>query len=475
MGCIGSTTAYIAESGTEDEYKSTFEEKRTLGQGEFGVVKLVVKKSAPDSDPYAVKLLNKGFVFKDNVLYSPMKPEHLKMEIDILKALGGKKFNLVLDSVYESSSKLYLVTEICAGGELVEYVSENMAEGLRTEEVSRIAHQLLSAVDHCDRHNILHRDIKPENMMFKANTRTAELRLIDFGCATMDMADERGKEHETFAGTPFYISPEMFQNKYTSKTDVFSAGVVLYVLVAGYPAQSLQAAFNLLQKANRDLKTLPGMPEDMPETYYEMLNKMLTYRWKGRKSAGEMLDDEFVMFHKALGSKSPRKSMMRTQSVLLKGTGDNAAAAFGFGKFQRSLTLIVATMLERVDIVSLISQAECIVSADDNMESKLGVIEVKDIKNILKKMGKSDCVAAIQKQKNAQAYDSYSYDYTLLKQFTKNRGPKDDGNHDLTSASSSSRSFKISKNIQHLSSRRMTSGDFTRKRTSMSKTQSVYM
>ncbi len=101
--------------GIEAEYKASFDEKIQLGQGEFGVVKLVEKQNAPTADHFAVKVLNKGFTLKDNVLYTPMKPEILKMEINILRALGGKNFNLFLDSVYESSSKLYLVTEICTG------------------------------------------------------------------------------------------------------------------------------------------------------------------------------------------------------------------------------------------------------------------------------------------------------------------------------------------------------------------------
>ena len=84
---------------------------------------------------------------------------------------------------------------------MLEYTAKNMAEGLRTEDVSRIAYQLLSAVDHCDKHNIFHRDIKPENIMFKSNTKNAELRLIDFGCATMD--EEAGNEHVTFAGETY--------------------------------------------------------------------------------------------------------------------------------------------------------------------------------------------------------------------------------------------------------------------------------
>lgn len=118
MGCASSSAAkgvYASESGTEAEYKATFEEKKVLGEGEFGVVKLVVKRNDPSEEPYAVKLLNKGFVFKDNTLYTPMKPEVLKMELDILRELNGQKFNLALEAIYESSSKVYMITEMCSG------------------------------------------------------------------------------------------------------------------------------------------------------------------------------------------------------------------------------------------------------------------------------------------------------------------------------------------------------------------------
>merc|ERR1719296_568416 len=169
MGCGMSKAPISAESGTESDYKNAFDEQKVLGKGEFGVVKLVIKKSDPAAEPLAVKILNKGFVFKDNTLYTPMNPETLMVEIDILRKLGGKRYNLLLDSVYESSSKVYVVTEMCAGGEMLEYTSKNMAKGLRTEDVSRVAFQLLSAVDQCERYNILHRDIKPENILFKAN------------------------------------------------------------------------------------------------------------------------------------------------------------------------------------------------------------------------------------------------------------------------------------------------------------------
>ena len=239
-------------------------------------------------------------------------------------------------------------------------------------------------------------------IVFKSNSKDAELRLIDFGCATMDST--KGITHQTFSGTPFYISPEIFQKEYTTKTDVFSVGVVLYVLVAGYPAEMLQAAFNLLHKSKRDLRSLPGMPTDMPETYFDMLDKLLTYRYKGRKSAGEMLkEDDFVLFHqeqqddaapmkmtKGKSRTNRRVSMKRTASIVLSGTGEKAALAFGFTKFARSLTAILATMLKHPDIKALLANVDAHLEKDDSLDAKLGVIKVDDLIKILESMGKKD-------------------------------------------------------------------------------------
>jgi len=487
MGCATSKQEpYTANAGTEAEYKERFTDSKTLGQGEFGIVKLVTDKST--NIQLASKILNKGFTFKDNTLYPPMDAAELKMEIDILKVLNGQAYNLLLESIYESPSKVYVVTEICSGGEMLEYAGNNFKEGLRTEDVSRMAFQLLSAVDHCDRYNILHRDIKPENIMFKSNSKDAELRLIDFGCATMDTT--KNMTHQTFSGTPFYISPECFQKEYTTKTDVFSVGVVLYVLVAGYPAEQLQAAFNLLHKSKRDLKSLPGMPTDMPETYFDMLDKLLTYRYKVRKSAGDMLEeDDFVLFHqehgddvatttkmmtKAKSRTSRRASMKRTASIVLSGTGEKAALAFGFTKFARALTTILATMLNHGDIKALLANVDEHLKKDDSLDTKLGVIKVDDLIKILESMGKKDCIAAIDKQKNVDTYKSYNYEYTLLKAFD-NKAATDARNAGTGVESSSLKKSSA----MGLSARKLTaSGGSSMRKLNMKKSrqaQSVYI
>ncbi|ACI65040.1 predicted protein, partial [Thalassiosira pseudonana CCMP1335] len=239
-----------------------------------------------------------------------MKKEVLQGEVEILRRLNGECFNLKLVAVYETPSTILMVTEYCEGGEMIPYVTKafNSAGGLRTEDVSRISFQLWSAVDHCARHRVIHRDIKPENIMFCTTKKDSELRLIDFGSGTLDGSEGSSENpqdgtddverHHTFAGSAFYISPEMFQRTYTSKTDVWSAAATLYVLVAGYPADQLQKTFNILQsnKAKR-LKNLPNMPDNMPDSFYDMLEGALAFRHKSRLDAGQLMKGEFAQFH----------------------------------------------------------------------------------------------------------------------------------------------------------------------------------
>lgn len=315
---------------------------------------------------------------------------------------------------------------------MMEYVG-NREEDLRTEDVSRIAFQLLSAVDHCSKCGIIHRDIKPENVMFQDPTPNAELRLIDFGSGTMDKP--RGTDgteaemHTTFAGSAFYISPEMYQRTYTDKTDVWSVGATLYVLVAGYPADKLQKAFNILQTSqNRQLKTLPNLPDEMPDSFYELLEGLLTYRHKRRPSAGQMLKSDFVQFHKeyeegnllsldevaAAAASKPSSGgtigRSRTTSISLKGSVDRHNLFLGFKKYERSLTALLATMLSKKELNTVISllrskvhtgdemaEAAAIAAAavaaeegkdfvddgDINKEEQLSVVKVSDLKDIL--------------------------------------------------------------------------------------------
>jgi serine/threonine protein kinase len=318
-----------------------------LGKGQFGRVILVEEKDAKRR--FACKILPKGFAFEANVLYKPVKPHVLRGEVEILRTLhGSSNWCLQLEAVYETSRSIFVVTEVCDGGDLMTWAAAAPGRSLnapwvslRVEDVVRIARQLLTAVAYCDHHAILHRDIKPENVMFVHRGRTSDLRLIDFGSGCTDTTAARNNRsgqperryedrvrHHTMAGTAFYTAPEVFQRNYTGLVDVWSAAVTLYVLVASYPANHhhLQTAFNLLHKSCRDLRTLPGhessstvtMDTDtdrcstMPEAYFDFITQALTYWPEHRPTAQTLLQHAFVQ-----SSSSPCSLLNATEKIAI--------------------------------------------------------------------------------------------------------------------------------------------------------------
>lgn len=452
-----------APDGDGPAFHNRFIEDKVLGEGEFGQVKRVYETSNPNV-PLACKTLKKGMVFKDNQLYPALPPEMLRGEIEILRALQGRDtFCLQLHSIYETPKAILVITEICEGGEMMEFVAAQETD-LRTEDVSRISFQLLSAIDFCAKQNIIHRDLKPQNIMFESNDSKSSLRVIDFGGSVKnDPSNKESLRHTTFCGTPFYNSPEMFAQKYTQKTDVFSIGVTLYVLVAGYPADELQKAFNILQSSakgpKRNLKALPNMPQNMPESYYDMLEELLTFQPKNRKTAGEMTTHTFATFHQDLAKEvaeegeatDKRPSMFLRQSCVLTGTAQRHNVMLGYKNFERSLTTLLATMLSPADLRRLVdlltkTQNELVEGIEDETEAttgsdsdkigssptvgQLGTVPLDRLVKILEDdLDNDGVVKMIKGLPNAAQYNTYAYHTNLLQDFVKPGGaaPETDG------------------------------------------------
>lgn len=145
--------------------------------------------------------------------------------------------NLVkLIEKFEDSKKMYLVQEYLSGEQLFERLKNK--EFLDEEYSRKIFQQILEAINYIHKHNVSHRDIKPENFVFVDNT-SDNVKLIDFGLAMhfkIRPSDNKIMNRmQTRVGTAWYTAPEVFKRQYTEKCDIWSAGVMLYVMLSGYP------------------------------------------------------------------------------------------------------------------------------------------------------------------------------------------------------------------------------------------------
>lgn len=202
----------------EDFYDVPNEE---MGKGHYGVVRKGLRKS--DSVPVAVKT-----VPKRRAVYVEM----LRGEVAILKALDHENIIKLYDE-FEDEAQVHLVFELCSGGELFDPISDAHFR-FSERQASRLVRKLLSTVAYIHERNIVHRDLKPENMLLasKAQGVESELRVIDFGLATPIRAGEVLNKH---VGTPYYIAPEVLEKRYGKECDVWSAGVITFTLLCGYP------------------------------------------------------------------------------------------------------------------------------------------------------------------------------------------------------------------------------------------------
>ena len=196
--------------------------KKVIGHGGFGVV----RRGARIDNPLiqvAIKSINK-FKFKN-------KLEELKNEVDILSKTDHP--NVVkLYEYFDEEYFFHIVTEFCSGGELLDHLTES---GKLTElEVMRYMKDMMTAVNHIHKLGICHRDLKPQNFVFENDRANASLKLIDFGLAHRFQPKQENRLNMTdFAGTTYYMAPEVIKGAYNVKCDIWSLGVIMDLMLTG--------------------------------------------------------------------------------------------------------------------------------------------------------------------------------------------------------------------------------------------------
>uniref|UniRef100_A0A671XSW6 calcium/calmodulin-dependent protein kinase n=1 Tax=Sparus aurata TaxID=8175 RepID=A0A671XSW6_SPAAU len=201
-----------------DEYQ-LYEE---LGKGAFSVVRRCVKKST--GQEYAAKIINtKKLSARDH--------QKLEREARICRLLKHPNIVRLHDSISEEGFH-YLVFDLVTGGELFEDIVAR--EYYSEADASHCINQILESVSHIHQHDIVHRDLKPENLLLASKMKGAAVKLADFGLAIEVQGDQQA--WFGFAGTPGYLSPEVLRkDPYGKPVDIWACGVILYILLVGYP------------------------------------------------------------------------------------------------------------------------------------------------------------------------------------------------------------------------------------------------
>lgn len=220
--------------------------QKKLGHGHYGVVRKCMDRET--NEWYAIKSIRKTKV---------EKIEQLKREIDILREV--KHPNIIrLKEVHEDKRYLHLITELCTGGELFDRIIEmtKTSDGHFSEDdASRLVRSIIGAIAYChDVKGIVHRDLKPENFLYATPGVDAPIKIIDFGLSRYDPNAKFGFM-QTKVGTPYYIAPEVLDGEYTKSCDIWSIGVITYILLCGYPpfyGDTQPIIFQSVRKGNFD-------------------------------------------------------------------------------------------------------------------------------------------------------------------------------------------------------------------------------
>mmetsp|Transcript_41959 Transcript_41959/g.88086 ORF Transcript_41959/g.88086 Transcript_41959/m.88086 type:complete len:409 (+) Transcript_41959:304-1530(+) len=200
-----------------------------LGTGHYGSVRECIDRST--GQRYAVKSICKSD--------PSVKPAGLVREIRLLKSTKHQNIVHLVD-VYEDAKYVHIVTGLCKGGELFDRIIEKASNGdigskcFAEDDAAIVIRQVLEAVSYMHKRGIVHRDIKPENILYETKDEDSPVKVIDFGLARKH---DSGLEPPmtTLVGTPYYIAPEVLRKKYDKSCDLWSVGVVAYILLCGYP------------------------------------------------------------------------------------------------------------------------------------------------------------------------------------------------------------------------------------------------
>ncbi|KAK4439338.1 Calcium-dependent protein kinase [Sesamum alatum] len=265
-----------------EDVKSKYTIGKELGRGQFGVTYSCTEIAT--GQQYACKsILKRKLVSKND-------KEDMKREVHIMQHLSGQPNIVEFKGAYEDRHSVHLVMELCGGGELFDRI---IAQGHYSEKAAAdLCRQIVNVVHHCHFMGVMHRDLKPENFLLSRKDDKGMLKATDFG---LSVFIEEGKVYRDIVGSAYYVAPEVLRRSYGKEIDVWSAGVILYILLSGVPpfwAENEKGIFDAILKEEIDFDSQPW--PSISNSAKDLVRKMLTKDPKRRITSGQVLEHPWI-------------------------------------------------------------------------------------------------------------------------------------------------------------------------------------
>ncbi|KAJ4952821.1 hypothetical protein NE237_029653 [Protea cynaroides] len=265
-----------------EDVRSKYVFGRELGRGQFGITYLVTHRET--NEQFACKsIATRKLVTRDDI-------EDVRREVQIMHHLTGHRNIVELKGAFEDRQSVNLVMELCAGGELFDRI---IAKGHYSEQAAAaVCRQIVTVVHNCHSMGVMHRDLKPENFLFLSSDENSPLKATDFG---LSVFFKPGDVFKDLVGSAYYVAPEVLKRNYGAGADIWSAGVILYILLSGVPpfwGENEQGIFDAILRGHIDFATDPW--PSISSSAKDLVKKILRSDPNERLSAVEVLNHPWM-------------------------------------------------------------------------------------------------------------------------------------------------------------------------------------
>jgi len=326
-------------------------DKKKIGEGSYGSVSQC--KNIQTGVVRAVKSISK----------QQMKNlERFKQEIAIMKIMDHPNIIKLYES-FEDHRNIYLVLELCTGGELFDRIID--AGHFTESQAATVMQNMFRAIFYMHENHVCHRDLKPENFLFttKDPIEKTHLKVIDFGLACK-YSD--GQVLTTKAGTPYYVAPQVLAGKYDQSSDLWSLGVIMYVLLCGYPPFYGDTDADVLAKVRLGNFSFNSDWKSISEDAKNLIRALLKMNPRDRYTAEQALNHTWVQ------NKAPKASNVNLQNSSMV---DNLRSFRSQNKLKKAALHVIASQLGEAQIKAL---RDTFTALDKNGDGLLTAAEMKE-------------------------------------------------------------------------------------------------